>query len=82
MGKELEEGGDCPTGCGGAMEYLPVEVCSCWISPPCSACVDNPLTCDTCGYEEGWEITSQSTPTPDVDDEKAAMIDFFFGRKQ
>ena len=49
----LEEGDKCPEeGCTGTMEVGPVENCSCHISPPCSACVNNPLTCNVCGYEE------------------------------
>lgn len=36
-------------GCQGKMEFPEVENCSCHIAPPCSACVDNPLTCNECG---------------------------------
>jgi len=49
----LEEGGKCPeTGCDGKMFYGAVKNCSCHINPPCGNCVNNPLVCDTCGYEE------------------------------
>ena len=52
-----EQDEDAPRGyrpkpCQGVMHYADVEDCSCHISPPCSACVDNPLVCDTCGEFE------------------------------
>jgi len=49
---EIEEGCNCPE-CGkGKMELPPVEGCSCHINPPCSACTNNRLTCNSCGWEE------------------------------
>jgi len=46
---ELEEGDDCPKeNCEGFLEYPEVMDCSCHISPPCSACTENELTCGTC----------------------------------
>ena len=50
--KELEEGQRCPMfgNCEGTMEYPKVENCSCHINPPCSACTENVLTCNYCGY--------------------------------
>lgn len=49
----LEEGDTCSEpGCLGKMHYAPVENCSCHISPPCSACTSNLLTCDECGFGE------------------------------
>lgn len=50
MTKFLTEGDKCPE-CEGKMHFPPVEGCYCHISPPCSACTDNKLTCDSCGYE-------------------------------
>ena len=56
MEKEyLEEGDKCPE-CAkedvtGWMGYERVINCSCHISPPCGACVDNPLVCLRCGWE-------------------------------
>ena len=48
----VEEGDPCPEeGCDGIMEYGEVEGCNCHNSPPCNACVTNPLTCSKCGYE-------------------------------
>jgi len=48
-----EEGDHCPeSGCPGRLEYKPVGGCVCHISPPCSACVTNPLACDTCDWIE------------------------------
>jgi len=48
-----EEDDICPEkGCEGKLQYPEVVDCSCHISPPCSKCVDNPLTCDECGWEE------------------------------
>jgi hypothetical protein len=47
--KELSEGDQCPD-CDGKMIYPPVENCRCHIAPPCSACVDNELKCESCGF--------------------------------
>lgn len=47
-----EETDHCPEkGCKGSFEYIRQRSCSCHISPPCSACVDAPLTCNECGFE-------------------------------
>lgn len=46
---KYEEGGQCPE-CGGTLFYLPVEDCSCHLSAPCSACVDNRLLCHDCDF--------------------------------
>jgi hypothetical protein len=47
-----QEGCPCPIEeCAGHLEYQTPENCACHISPPCSACVENPLTCDVCGLE-------------------------------
>lgn len=46
-----EEGDKCPKCSNGKMFYPPVENCTCHISPPCSACTDNQLKCDKCGYQ-------------------------------
>lgn len=49
-----EEGEGCnrlnedDSACDGTMEYRPVVGCSCHISPPCAACVENPLLCSVC----------------------------------
>lgn len=50
--KELQEGDKCPDDCGGVLAYPPVENCSCHLHPPCGACVNNPLTCPMCGWEQ------------------------------
>lgn len=43
------EGDACKVdGCDGVYHFPPVENCSCHISPPCGACVDNNLVCDHC----------------------------------
>lgn len=48
----MEEGDICPN-CGlHPLGYGEVENCGCHINPPCSRCVENPLVCTTCGYEE------------------------------
>ncbi len=47
----FEEGDICPECQDGKFYYPPVEQCSCHISAPCSACVNNQLVCDKCGYE-------------------------------
>lgn len=41
--------------CGGDLKIRPTENCSCHISPPCSGCVDAPLYCANCGFEEKIE---------------------------
>ncbi len=46
-----EEGDHCPE-CGTSIVYPKVEGCSCHINPPCGACVDNRLTCPSCGWED------------------------------
>lgn len=38
-------------GCSGLMGFNKVEVCTCFINPPCSRCTDNPLLCLKCGLE-------------------------------
>ena len=49
----MEEGSKClEDGCDGAMEYPPVENCSCHINPPCGACTGQRLTCTDCGAQE------------------------------
>ena len=50
MNIEVSEGGKCPE-CDGKMVFPKVENCSCHINPPCSACVENRLTCDKCGWK-------------------------------
>lgn len=45
---KLPDEGD-PCSCGGKLHYDDVVGCSCHINPPCNACVDNPLICDSCG---------------------------------
>ena len=51
MNHGLYEGDKCRE-CGGIMKYPKVENCSCHINPPCSACMNNLLTCCECGFEE------------------------------
>lgn len=49
---EMEEGQICPVhGCAGVLGYAPVQECRCHLSPPCSACTENPLVCLTCGEQ-------------------------------
>ena len=47
----LEEGDRCPECKEGELEYPSAENCSCHIDPPCAACVEVPLTCVECGWE-------------------------------
>jgi len=57
---KYEEGEPCPEdGCPGVLEYPPVEGCTCWINPPCAACMDNKLTCTVCGWENEGEYNEQ-----------------------
>jgi len=37
--------------CTGIMRYIRQGDCTCFISPPCSACTEAPLICDTCDAE-------------------------------
>jgi len=49
--REPEEGDECGyDNCAGVFGFESVEGCSCHISPPCSACHDNPLVCLECGH--------------------------------
>ena len=47
----VEEGDDCPWCREGTAEYTRQRPCSCHNHPPCSACVDAPLMCDSCGVD-------------------------------
>lgn len=38
-------------GCIGVLHYGPVDNCLCHISPPCSECVTNPLSCPECSWQ-------------------------------
>jgi len=51
MSFEPEEGDQCPECRAGNMSFPPVENCSCHIAPPCHACTNRLLTCNTCGWE-------------------------------
>lgn len=47
-----EEGERCGRDlCQGIIRVQPVEGCTCFISPPCGACVSAPLECPECGWE-------------------------------
>lgn len=48
---EYEEGDKCPECRDGILKYGEVENCSCHLTPPCSACLDNPFVCIECGWE-------------------------------
>ena len=49
----MEEGDFCADPkCNGVMQFFPVEDCCCHISPPCNACVENPLSCSICKFSE------------------------------
>ena len=48
-----EEGDKCQQkDCNGTLVYQKVTDCTCHLHPPCSACVNNPLTCNVCGWQE------------------------------
>lgn len=49
--EEYQEGDVCPECGAGKLSYPDVVGCTCFINPPCSACVDNKLTCPSCGWE-------------------------------
>lgn len=48
----LGDGDTCPECKEGTLVVREVEGCTCFINPPCHACVNNPLTCDQCGHQE------------------------------
>lgn len=56
---DLEDGQDCPRGCGGRVEAgRDKEIgCACHIAPPCGGCCPGVLTCTGCKevfrYERG-----------------------------
>lgn len=52
MSEPLADGDTCPECNEGVLEYEPVVDCSCHISPPCNKCIDNPLVCNQCGWED------------------------------
>ena len=48
-----EEGDECPEkDCNGVLEYGDAQDCRCHTNPPCHACVDNPLVCTECEWED------------------------------
>ena len=50
MVTEKEEGDKCrDPDYDGEYGYMRVSDCSCYISPPCRDCANNPLICLTCG---------------------------------
>lgn len=53
-----EEGDKCPE-CSGVLGFRDVEGCCCHISPPCHACVNNPLACLKCGWTNEKEPESK-----------------------
>jgi len=63
----IEEGCKCPECGDGTMEYPRVENCSCHLCAPCSACVDNRIKCDDCGFEE-----PEPEPLPSLTKEQEA----------
>ena len=54
----IQEGFECPNKCGGTLVYPVAEHCTCHLSAPCCACLDEWLHCDLCGWEEGDEVES------------------------
>lgn len=57
MNEFYEEDHLCPECHAGRLHYPPVKNCRCHTNPPCSACVDNKLTCPKCGWE--WDAPEQ-----------------------
>lgn len=57
---EPEEGCKCPECHEGTMAIPPTKNCSCHINPPCGACTEKLLTCDSCG----WEFEPEPPPAP------------------
>ena len=56
----LEEGDKCNrNGCEGVLLLPKTENCSCHISPPCSACVDNCVVCPVCDWKYSNEYIKE-----------------------
>lgn len=50
---KLEEGQNCLNKeCKGVYMYVPDGICCCHINPPCNACVDSILVCNSCDVSE------------------------------
>ncbi|MHB8084300.1 MAG: hypothetical protein ACYDHZ_00540 [Dehalococcoidia bacterium] len=78
---ELDEGSPCPTNCGGALYYPPVENCSCHINQPCASCIGIKLTCNKCGeyFRETEEL--QSAPSSVLPKQERPSHDFGNGKR-
>lgn len=59
-----EEGQRCPQCKEGSLQFTIAGACSCHISPPCQACVDSFLLCDTCYWMPGEEEEEPPIITP------------------
>jgi hypothetical protein len=44
------------SGCEGVIELVPVENCSCHISPPCNACVEQVARCPECDWQSDEDL--------------------------
>ncbi|MCF8533859.1 MAG: hypothetical protein K9G48_12705 [Reyranella sp.] len=59
----LDIGADCPVpGCKGGLDSLPDGECTCFRNPPCPACQDAKLTCDTCGHVPAMPTRFRARP--------------------
>lgn len=52
MSFKLKEGDSCPKCYVAFLDYTNYEGCSCHINPPCANCVEAPLSCPDCGWEQ------------------------------
>lgn len=61
--QDLQEGSACPECWKGTLFFKAEKSCSCHINPPCSACVNAPLTCNRCGWKRDEEPSKIPPPT-------------------
>jgi len=58
----FEEGDKCPIkDCNGLLEFRMTEPCTCHLGhPPCSACINQTLFCQNCGFDIEEESDEES----------------------
>ena len=86
--KKYEEGDQCPVCNKGEFLFEPDGDCACHINPPCSACENSYLECNTCGTKpeeiEEIEITTDDlrgyeySETEEYDKEKKKVVNYNF----
>ena len=62
-----EDGDRCPHCHKGHLYYPDVENCTCHISAPCTACINNLLKCNVCGFQPDEPEQRYLPVTPPLD---------------